>query len=296
VRRPSTTAHAVAAARAIGYRDLHDAFAVAFLGSGERTVVRRARSLAARPFGADAVAAATGGLTRHVALRMAAIDAAVMRAVHGGCQQVVILGAGFDTRAWRLPALAGRDGRPDGRRGGAVAVLEVDLPATQALKQAGLAAHRGVDPDRVTFVAADLGASALPRVLAPTPHDPARPTCWVWEAVVPYLPPDAVAATLDGVRAASAPGSALAMTFAHPALLGPRALAPATGALAGLAFRAVGEPIRSTYDEWDICALLGHHGFESPAVTDTHRWARDAGVAARPDPLRAELLVTAGTG
>lgn len=277
--RASRTARAVAAGRAIGYRHLHDPLAIRFLSAPERLAVGSARQVAARVGGADAVALATAGLSLHAALRMAAIDAEVTAAVVHGCGQVVVVGAGFDTRVWRLASLAG------------AAVWEVDLPGTQQAKREGLGDLSGTAD--VTFAAADLAAQSLPAAMAGSGHDPTVPTAWVWEAVAPYLPADAVSATLEGIRTLSANGSHLAMTFAHPKMLGPRALMPITGALARIAFRAIGEPILSAYDEWDIASLLSHHGFAAPLVTAAPDWARAAHLRGRPDPLGAERLVTA---
>ncbi|WP_431934332.1 class I SAM-dependent methyltransferase [Micromonospora sp. RP3T] len=69
--------------------------------------------------------------------------------------QVVILGAGLDGRAWRMPELAG------------AAVFEVDQPASQRDKR-----------DRT---------GALPDALAAAGHRADMPTTWVWQGVVPYL-------------------------------------------------------------------------------------------------------------
>jgi methyltransferase (TIGR00027 family) len=278
--RPSRTAQAVAAGRAIGYRHLHDPLVIDMLPLVERSLVRRVRPVAARRIGADAIAAATGGLSRHAALRMAAVDAALAAALSDGCQQVVVVGAGLDTRAWRLPALAGTP------------VWEIDLPATQAAKHDGIRAA-GLDPGRAVLVPADLAGRDLPDVLGGTDHDPAAPTAWIWEAVAPYLPPDAVAATLGGMRALSAAGSRLVMTYARPDMLGPGPVTPLTGALALLAFRVVGEPLLSTHDEWDIAHLLTQHGFGSPSTTGVRDWADAVGLPGRPDPAASERLATA---
>ena len=250
-----------------------------FLPVAERLVVRRARSVAARPVGADAVAVATGGLSRHAALRMSAMDEQVRAAVSDGLDQVVIVGAGFDTRAWRLPLLED------------CTVWELDLPGTQRAKRAGLGDRAAAR--HVRFVEADLSTVSLLEALEPAGHATDRQTVWIWEAVAPYLPPAAVVRTLEGIAACSAPGSRLAMTFANPSVMGPRSLAPVTGTLAGYGFQALGEPILSTYDEWEICEALQQAGFTDTVVTDTDVWARDAGFSARPDPLRAEMLATA---
>ena len=77
-----------------------------------------------------------------IALRISAIDSAVRDAITGGATQLVILGAGYDGRAWRLPELAG------------VKVFEVDHPATQGDKRAHLTALPSAT-GIVTFVSVD---------------------------------------------------------------------------------------------------------------------------------------------
>ncbi|MEE8602562.1 class I SAM-dependent methyltransferase [Euzebya tangerina] len=277
--RASRTARAVAAGRAIGYRHLHDPLAHRFLPPTERAVVKRARAVASRRMGADALAVTTGGLSRHAALRMFAMDQVVEKAMAGGVRQVVVVGAGFDTRAWRVPSIR------------ECTVWELDLPGTQQAKRSGLGG-RG-QAAHVRFVEADLARESLPAVMAATDHDPTAPTVWVWEAVAPYLPPEAVTATLSGIVEQSAGGSRLGMTFANPSAMGLRVLAPVTGTLANYGFQAMGEPILSTYDSWEICQVVEAAGFHDPVVTDADAWARAAECSARPDPLRAEMLLTA---
>ncbi|WP_370324500.1 class I SAM-dependent methyltransferase [Euzebya sp.] len=280
--RASLTARAVAAGRAIGYRHLHDPLATTFLPPVERRVAAAARRVAVRPAGADAMAVATLGLSRHTALRMAAIDRFVTVAVDGGCTQVVVVGAGFDTRAWRLDALA------------STPVWELDLPATQQAKREALGdrAHR----DGLHLVPVDLAATTIPDALDGHGHRRDVPTAWVWEGVAPYLPPTAVEEVLDGIATCSAPGSHLAMTVAHPDLLGRGPLAPVTRPLAAWAFRVLGEPILSTYDEDAAEAVVVAHGGVDAHVTAPADWARAAGLPTRPDAFGAERLVTARVG
>lgn len=262
----------------MGRGDLHDGLAERALPRLVRPAVRGLRAAAGLPGGRAAVAVALGGLNVHAALRMHAIDAEVERAVHDGVVQVVVVGAGFDTRAWRLEALRGTH------------VVEVDRPATQRRKQATMA---DVAPlADVEFVAADLAADSLLMTLAPTAWDRHRPTLWVWEAVVPYLDDLAVRSTATGLAELSAPGSRLVMTFAHP--VGGGGVA---GALvdsgARLAFEVLGEPLRSAYDDWDITALLTEAGFHDPVVTGSREWARTVGQDAPRLVFAAERLVTA---
>ena len=120
--------------------------------------------------------------------------------------QLVILGAGLDTRAYRLPALAD------------TTVFEVDLPATQELKGRGL---RGVAPTarEVRFVPADLDRDPLAETLDRAGLDRTRPVLFLWEGVTQYLTEDAVRATLAYVGS-TASGSAIALTYALRDLVG----------------------------------------------------------------------------
>ncbi len=135
-----------------------------------------------------------------IALRTAAIDTAVRDAIAAGATQLVILGAGYDGRAWRMPELAG------------VKVFEVDHPATQGDKRARVAElppATGI----VSFVSIDFERESLDAVLDRAGHDRSSPTCWIWEGVVMYLTRDAMRATLAGIAGRSAPGSTLIVNY-----------------------------------------------------------------------------------
>jgi methyltransferase (TIGR00027 family) len=108
----------------------------------------------------------------------------VAEAVAAGVRQVVILGAGLDTFAYRNP-------HPDLR------VFEVDHPATQAWKHERLAAS-GIDqPERLTFVPVDFETDTLATRLKVAGFSRTDPAVFVWLGVVFYLTPDATLATLE---------------------------------------------------------------------------------------------------
>ena len=95
---------------------------------------------------------AARGMADMIGLRTVAIDAAVSDAVTAGATQLVILGAGYDGRAWRMQALQG------------VKVFELDHPATQRDKRARvaqLAEPNGI----VNFVSIDFERESLDTVL-----------------------------------------------------------------------------------------------------------------------------------
>lgn len=125
-------------------------------------------------------------------------DAITETAAH--LQQCVLLGAGYDTRAHRLPALAD------------MPVFEVDHPATQAAKRAAID-KLGLDQNRIRYVAVDFERDDLHAQLRAAGFDHTAPTVVVWEGVTNYLTAEAVDATLAVVRDLTAAGGLLVMTY-----------------------------------------------------------------------------------
>jgi methyltransferase (TIGR00027 family) len=184
--------------------------------------------------------------------RTVAIDAAVR--AHPG-PQLVILGAGLDGRAWRMPELAG------------VGVFEVDQPASQQDKRDRAAALPGPPP---AFVPVDFGRDRLGQALAAAGHRADRPTTWIWEGVVPYLTEQEVETTVAAVAAVSAPDSRLIVNFQMPAAsmtlgrLAARALMASTGRSSVWAK----EPWRSTWTSAAMAGLLARHGYTVTSDVD----------------------------
>lgn len=111
-------------------------------------------------------------------------------------EQVVWLGAGWDTRAWGLPEL--QDLR----------CFEVDQPATQAVKEQAVREAGLVHP-RLSFVPCTFGEQSWLEALHAAGFDPTLPTFFLWEGVSMYLPEDVVEQTLHDI-ASCAPGTRVA--------------------------------------------------------------------------------------
>lgn len=276
---PSLTAIAVAFGRGLGTDDeAPDPHAGALLPAPLGAALRLAGHRGAR----TAIRALSLGMVDHVCLRTAAIDTALRHAVDRGCGQVVILGAGLDARAWRMPALARAD------------VYEVDHPSTQVGKRDAVASLR-LCARRVALVAVDFERERIAVRLADEGHDPARATAWIWEGVTPYLHPAAIAQTLDDVAARSAAGSVLMMTYAIPQLV-PLPI-PGIGAITKLAFRGLGEGLFGAMTPAQATALVEARGFVVDEDGDARSWARlAAGSAALARPFRGERLLVARGG
>lgn len=276
---PARTARITALARAVGYEGIRDPWAERALPWRDAIIARRLRPWLVTST-SSTVHALTGTLLAHLTLRMTAVDEIVRAGVAAGATQVVIVGAGLDTRAWRLAELAD------------ATVLELDRPGVQEGKQRRLAGSGPVARD-VRLVPVDLHRSDLDWVLGDVGHDPTRPTVWVWEGVAMYLPWPSVRATAEVLGARSAPGSRIAATFAHPELVGDGASGRLLAPGARLLFDRLGEPLVTFLDDAGTVDLLEEAGFTDIALSDGRAWARAAGVPPARDALGAERLAVA---
>ena len=131
------------------------------------------------------------------------IDDVVRGAVEEGMRQLVLLGAGYDCRAHRLPELHD------------TTVFEVDRAETQAAKRKGIESARALDARRdVRYVAVDFGKDDLDGSLRSAGWDPAHASIFVWEGVTNYLTEAGVAKVLALVGGA-APRTLLVFTYVH---------------------------------------------------------------------------------
>lgn len=128
------------------------------------------------------------------------IDDQLRAALADGVDAVVILGAGYDTRAYRMPELAD------------VAVCEVDLPRNSAGKAAALRRTLGAPPVGVTLLPVDFETDDLATCLERAGFGRRRRTCYIWEAVTQYLTEPSVRKTMECLSMA-ATGSRLIFTF-----------------------------------------------------------------------------------
>ena len=146
-------------------------------------------------------------IVRVMTIRTRFIDEALARAIVGGATQVVILGAGFDSHAYRCRELLAD-----------VRVFEVDRPATQALKKQRVNEVLGGPPANLTYVAIDFQHEDLPEVLTRHGYDPAQRTFFILEGVTMYLPEEAARGTFRFV-AAHPPGSGIVFDFVYRAMI-----------------------------------------------------------------------------
>ncbi|RUP03819.1 MAG: SAM-dependent methyltransferase [Mycobacterium sp.] len=142
-------------------------------------------------------------MVNYMASRTAFFDSFFLDATRAGVTQVVILAAGLDARAWRLPW-------PDG-----TTVYELDQTKVLEFKASTLAEH-GAEPTchRVP-VAVDLRHD-WPAVLQQAGFDPSAPSAWSVEGLLPYLPAAAHELLFERIQGLAAPGSRIAVEAPGP--------------------------------------------------------------------------------
>ena len=130
------------------------------------------------------------------------IDDFLIEALHDGIKQVVILGSGYDCRAYRIPGIE------------QCKVFEVDQPSTLAAKQMVIQKKLGTPPPHVTFVEIDFNKQGLEDELKLSGFGMSLPAFFIWEGVTNYLTEEAVDSTITFVGA-TAPGSRIVFTYVH---------------------------------------------------------------------------------
>lgn len=272
-QRPSTTALLVALGLSCVASDprLHTVAAPLHPGMARRWVAERS---AASRYLAKATTTAWGrwlarrlerllvpGITLHYAVRKRFIDDVVRDALDGGFRQVIILGAGFDTLAFRLHGT-----HSDTR------FIEIDHPATQAVKRREIEKRGGL-PANVVLAAADLSKQSLADVLRHPAIQRDAPTLVVAEGLLMYLTAKDVAhlfGTLVGMETSRLRFVFTTMNVRKDG----RIRFQDEGWLLSRLLTLVGEPFRWGLRREEIGAVLACHGSSLLGAADADHLRR----------------------
>jgi len=177
------------------------------------------------------------------------MDAALIDALSTGTTQVVNLGAGFDSRAYRF-----RERFPQ------VRFFELDLPAMIDAKRERVVKIFGAVPDRVVLVPTDFTTRPLDAVLRDAGYDRTQRTLFIWEGVTMYLPEAANLSTLRFIRSGSASGSSVVYDYVLDATLRPDG-GGLYGAKSTAAYLAsVGEPLLTGWSQRQAADIATREG------------------------------------
>lgn len=238
---------AIESSRPAPERLFQDPLAPAFLGWRFRWALRLSRlPVIGNALSWSLIDGHWAGPRGTVAVRTRYIDDVLGNALRDGMDQVVILGAGFDFRAYRLPGM-------DRAR-----VFEVDHPATQARKKAVVTRRLGALPAHVTLVPTDFTTHSLEAVMPAAGYRRGVRTFFICEGVTHYLSASAVDALFDFVGGSAAASSQMVFTSIHRGMLeGAVAFTGAANTLATV--QRAGEPYTFGFDPAELPRHLAAH-------------------------------------
>jgi methyltransferase (TIGR00027 family) len=175
------------------------------------------------------------------------IDDALRMALEQGVEQVLILGAGFDTRVHRIPGM-------DGAR-----AFEVDHRQAQASKRRALERASLHNTANLTFVPVDFDRDDLSSALSRAGFRTGANTFFIWEGVTQYISREAIENTLRYVGSAGAEGSRFVFSYIRKDVIHGKTATDAEQAVMKQAERG-GAPWRTGLDGAEIPGMLARHG------------------------------------
>jgi len=183
-----------------------------------------------------------------IAMRSRFAEDSARAAIGAGLRQILALGAGLDTFAYRLELARG------------LRVFELDHPATQADKRRRLAEARIAEPPHVAYVAHDFERGSMTEALEAAGLDPEKRTFVIWLGVTPYLKEEAVYATL-GELARLPGGAEVVFDYANPPDRIREAAMRTYHERMAERVKASGEPFRCFFDSAELHARARQLGF-----------------------------------
>jgi methyltransferase (TIGR00027 family) len=179
--------------------------------------------------------------------RTAYLDEVMEQALHDNIPQIVFLGAGYDTRAYRFCDLI-RDTR----------IFELDIRSTQMHKRSLLEQAQIPIPAQLTFLPIDFTKDSLADVLIRAGYDPDKKALFIWEGVCYYLPPQTVDETLSIIRKNSPAGSFLCFDY----MIAASTRFGAQSSRDAMQSMYTAEPLQFELEEGNVAAFLAERGFQ----------------------------------
>jgi len=213
-----------------------DPVAVKLLGQDTADAIHGMIERHQRPFGC--------GFRSHICLRARFAEDMLAEEVKAGARWYVLVGAGFDTFAFRQPGWAK-----------SLRIVEIDHPATQQAKRQMLAAADIALPENLRFATADFTRESLSDVLERLAIPPGEAVCFSWLGVTMYLPEETIGQSLDAMAAVSRRAS-VTLTFRQP----PDPAFPDEKGISDLV-ASMGEPFISAFTTDAIATKLRERGF-----------------------------------
>jgi len=199
------------------------------------------------------------GLSNSILARVRYFDDFTSKSIKEGVEQLVIIGAGYDTRAYRIEGLIGK-----------VKVFELDHPYTQSFKTEKVEEIFGSIPDHVAYVPIDFESENLGQKLFDYGYDPSKMTLFILEGLIMYIPPEAVDETLKFIVKNSGQNSAIIFDF-YPESVVDGTCPLEVGQNIRKFLMELGEPLQFGIEEGIVEKFLSERGFSQiQGVTSTN--------------------------
>src|SRR5215203_2587923 len=205
----------------------------------------------------DRIFAPGVGAIEFITARERYIDDFLKACLSEGLDQVVILGAGFDTRAYRIARIE------------QTRVFEVDHPATQEVKLQRLKKVIDPLPDHVTFIPVDFNTHTLAERLFTNGYNEQGKTLFIWQGVTMYLTSEGVDSTLALIANHSGPGNAVIFDYFYNEILRDMKMKTTRRIT-----RVIGERLIFGIDEGQIEPFLTRRGFRDVRNADAEELKR----------------------
>jgi methyltransferase (TIGR00027 family) len=247
---PAALFRALESIKPANQRVLYDPYAKQFL-SGIPKVLLNTRFLISgkllNKIVNSALSLVIPGGTNYVIVRTRYVDDYLNQCIEDGIKQLVVLGAGYDSRAFRFTALKDR-----------VKVFEVDRPGSQSIKKEKVRKILGNLPDHVIYVPVDFEKDKLDERLFACGYDKKLKTLFIWEGVTVYITAEAVYQTLAFVVNNSGEGSSIIFDYIYESVIDGRMK---EGQSMRRQAEKAGEPFKFGIEEGTVEEFLGKRGF-----------------------------------
>jgi methyltransferase (TIGR00027 family) len=195
----------VTAVRALGFYDKDaqnpDSMANLFLSKKFKMVVWLLRIV--QMIGKGFLERSAPGFYWYFQVRTKHLDVIFEEAINTGIEQLVILGAGYDSRPYRFR-----------EKLNGIRIFELDFPGTLSFKKQKLLKLYSSLPKNVTYIPIDFNSQSIKDVLFESGYDADKKTFFIWEGVSYYLPNKSFDAVLEFVAKYSQPNSSIAFDYA----------------------------------------------------------------------------------
>ena len=179
-----------------------------------------------------------------------------MKEIQNGVEQYIILGAGFDTFAFRHPELQQK-----------FKVFEVDHPVTQSMKRQRIQTAKWKIPENLRFVPVDFASDPLDEALRKTDFNPTRKSFLSWLGVTYYLSLESVCKTIKVISDLIGEGSVLIFDYIDLDGFSEDKVGQAVRLIRKIV-QQVGEPLQTGFDPLKLAIFLKSFGFQLDETLD----------------------------